>query len=83
MTATTEQARTERLFDLMWLLLEEPRRWTRKRLAAHYGLSERQITKDLATLERGMRCPIVHSRQGYYFDNDLRICVPYRPRDAM
>ncbi len=73
-------AHIARLFALMWLLMEEPRRHQRRALAARFSVSERQITKDLAVLEAGLRCRIRASPTGYYLDPALRLTVPYRPR---
>ena len=73
-------AHVARLFDLMWLLMAEPRRHQRRALAAHFGVSERQITKDLAMLAAGLRCRIRASPTGYHLDPALRLTVPYEPR---
>ncbi len=73
-------AHVARLFDLMWLLMEEPRRHQRRALAARFRVSERQITKDLAILAAGLRCRILASPTGYHLDPELRLTVPYEPR---
>ena len=72
-------AHVARLFALMWLLMEEPRRHQRRALAVRFGVSERQSTKDLAVLEAGLRCRIVASPTGYHLDPELRLTVPYEP----
>lgn len=74
-------AHIARLFALMWLLMEEPRCHQRRALAARFSVSERQITKDLAVLEAGLRCRIRASPTGYYLDPALRLAVPYEPAD--
>ena len=74
-------AHIARLFALMWLLMEEPRRHQRRALAARFGVSERQLTKDLSVLAAGLRCRIRASPTGYHLDPVLCLTVPYRPRD--
>ncbi len=38
-----EVRRTTRLLDLIWRISSAPRRWSRKRLAEQYEVSERQV----------------------------------------
>lgn len=38
-----ETRRTTRLLDLIWRITAAPRQWSRKRLAEHYEVSERQV----------------------------------------
>ena len=65
---STPQAerRVVRLLDLLWRITREPHTWTRALLAASYGVSERQITKDLAVLRSALGCDLRHTQQGYY-----------------
>jgi predicted DNA-binding transcriptional regulator YafY len=63
-----ETRRVARLLDLAWRVAAAPRRWTRRRLAALYEVSERQVTSDLAVLRHGLRWRIRSDRAGYYFD---------------
>ena len=68
-----ETRRTARLLDLVWRISNAPRTWSRKRLAEHYEVSERQITKDLEVLRHGLRFPIVRSPGGYFFEQVPRL----------
>jgi len=68
-----ETRRTTRLLDLIWRISAAPRQWSRKRLAAQYEVSERQITKDLEVLRHGLRFPIQRSVEGYYFEEVPRL----------
>ncbi|HEX5503815.1 MAG TPA: WYL domain-containing transcriptional regulator [Thermomicrobiales bacterium] len=62
-----ETRRTARLLDLVHRIANAPRRWTRKRLAEEYQVSERQITKDLEILKHKLHFELEHAREGYYF----------------
>lgn len=62
-----ETRRTARLLDLVQRIANAPRQWTRKRLAAEYEVSERQITKDLEILKHWLHFELEHAREGYYF----------------
>ena len=68
-----ETRRTTRLLDLIWRISTAPRQWSRKRLAEHYEVSERQITKDLDLLRHGLRFAIQRSAEGYYFEQVPRL----------
>lgn len=68
-----ETRRTTRLLDLIWRISTAPRRWSRKRLAEHYEVSERQITKDLQLLRHGLKFAIERSAEGYYFERVPRL----------
>lgn len=68
-----ETRRTTRLLDLIWRISAAPRRWSRKRLAEQYEVSERQITKDLDLLRNGLRFEIQRSPEGYYFESVPRL----------
>jgi predicted DNA-binding transcriptional regulator YafY len=68
-----ETRRTARLLDLIWRISSAPRQWSRRRLADHYEVSERQITKDLDILRHGLRFPIQRSGDGYYFESVPRL----------
>jgi predicted DNA-binding transcriptional regulator YafY len=62
-----ETRRTTRLLDLVWRISSAPREWSRKRLAAQYEVTERQITNDLQVLRHGLHFAIERSPEGYYF----------------
>ena len=68
-----ETRRTARVLELIGLIANGPRHWTRKRLAAQFGVSERQITKDLEILKHGLKFEIEHAREGYYFTRVPRL----------
>ncbi len=63
-----ETRRVSRLLDIAWRIAAAPRHWTRKRLAAHYEVSERQITSDLTVMRHGLHWHVQTSHTGYYFD---------------
>lgn len=63
-----ETRRVARLLDLAWRIAAAPRRWSRRRLAAHYDISERQITSDLTLLRHGLHWHIRSDHAGYFFD---------------
>ena len=46
-----ETRRVFRLLDMAWRIAAAPRHWTRKLLATHYEVSERQITSDLTVCD--------------------------------
>ncbi len=71
-----EDRRITRVLNLLARINAEPRQWTRKRLAAHYGVSERQITKDLSVLEHALDITIRHTQAGYYLDPPLPLPAP-------
>jgi predicted DNA-binding transcriptional regulator YafY len=71
-----ETRRTARPLDLIWRISSQPRRWSRRALAEHYDVSERQITKDLDLLRNGqygLRFEIHRSPDGYYLDRAPRL----------
>lgn len=63
-----ETRRVSRLLDIAWRIASAPRHWTRKRLAGHYEVSERQITSDLTVMRHGLHWQVRTSHTGYYFD---------------
>lgn len=77
-----EDRRVTRLLNLLARINAEPRQWTRGRLAAHYGVSARTITKDLAVLEHALSIAVLHTREGYYLAAPLPLPPPRGwPRD--
>lgn len=68
-----ETRRTARLLNMINLIANAPKYWTRKRLAAEFDVSERQITKDLEILKHGLKFEIEHAREGYYFTRVPRL----------
>ncbi len=63
-----ETRRVSRLLDIAWRIAAAPRHWTRKRLAALYEVSERQITSDLTVMRHGLLWQVRTCHSGYYFD---------------
>jgi len=63
-----ETRRVSRLLDIAWRIAAAPHHWTRKRLAALYEVSERQITSDLTVMRHGLHWQVRTSHTGYYFD---------------
>lgn len=63
-----EYRRTCRVIDLILRVANQPQRWTRRALAEHYELSEKQIDKDLLLVRHGLRMTLRHSPRGYYFE---------------
>jgi predicted DNA-binding transcriptional regulator YafY len=68
-----ETRRMARLLKLVQYIANAPRQWTRQRLAAHFEVSERQITKDLELLRQGLHLDARHARNGYYFEHVPRL----------
>jgi len=63
-----EYRRVRRVVDLLLRVTQQPRRWTRRDLAALYEVSEKQVDKDLQLVRHGLRMPLRHVAQGYYFE---------------
>lgn len=63
-----EYRRTRRIVDLLLRIANQPRRWTRRRLAEHYEVSEKQIDKDLSLIRHGLRMPLRRCMEGYFFE---------------
>lgn len=68
-----ELRRTKRLLDMVWRIASAPRRWSRRCLAEHYEISERQVTKDLEVLRHGLLFEIKRAPEGYYFEQVPRL----------
>lgn len=70
-----EGERLTRLIDIILLLSQEPRRHNRAALAARYGVSERQITKDLQLLRDQLYLRVERDPQGkgYYLASVPRL----------
>ncbi len=70
-----EQDRVARLVDMVLLLCQYPKRYTRAALAERYGVSERQITKDLQLLRDRLYLPIERDAggAGYYLTGVPRL----------
>jgi len=63
-----EYRRVCRVVELLLRITQQPRRWTRRDLAALYEVSEKQMDKDLYLIRHGLRMPLCYVPQGYYFE---------------
>lgn len=50
-----------------------PRRYLRRDLAERFEISERMIQKDFEVVRHGLKLPLRHSRDGYYFEEMPRL----------
>src|SRR5689334_13009399 len=77
------EEQTKRVVRLLWmisLIANEPRRWTRRRLADKFEVSERQIDDDVRVLRHGLQ----HDRRGYYFtDTPALRAIHYTVPEAL
>ena len=80
-----ECKRIGRVLDLLYLLMVQPRHWTRAALATRYELSERQIAKDLDLLKHGLKCAIRSARGiGYYLERQPDLpAIRYTAAEAL
>lgn len=63
-----EMKRTSRIIELVQIIAIAPRRYLRRDLADRFEMSERMIQKDLNVIRHGLKLPLVHSPEGYYFE---------------
>lgn len=63
-----ETKRTSRILEIVQIITVAPRRYLRRDLAERFEISERMIQKDLAVIRHGLKLPLYHSQEGYYFD---------------
>ena len=63
-----EMKRTSRILEIVQAIATQPRRYRRKDLADRFDMSERMIQKDLDVIRNGLRLSLLHSADGYYFD---------------
>jgi len=70
-----EQDRVARLVDIVLLLSQYPRQYNRAALAERYGVTERQITKDLQLLRDRLHLAIERDPggRGYYLESVPRL----------
>lgn len=59
--------RTARILEIIQQIATQPSQWNRKRLANHYEISERMITKDLEIIRVRLGLPLKFDGQGYTF----------------
>lgn len=63
-----ETKRTSRILEIVQIVATAPRRYLRRDLAARFEVSERMIQKDLEVIRHGLKLPLLHSPEGYYFE---------------
>ncbi|GAB4559006.1 MAG: WYL domain-containing protein [Anaerolineae bacterium] len=63
-----ETKRISRILELVQLIAAAPRRYLRRDLAERFEISERMIQKDLEVIRHGLKLSLVHSPEGYYFE---------------
>lgn len=63
-----EFRRIARILEIIQLISISPRRWKRRTLAEKYGISERQIQKDLRIIREALHLPLQTYGDGYYFE---------------
>lgn len=70
-----ETKRTSRILEIVQIIAIAPRRYLRRDLADRFEISERMIQKDLDVIRHGLKLPLMHSREGYYFEEMPRLPV--------
>lgn len=70
-----ETKRTSRVLELVQIIAAAPHRYLRRDLAKHFEVSERMIQKDLDIIRNGLRLPLAHDRDGYFFEEMPRLPV--------
>jgi predicted DNA-binding transcriptional regulator YafY len=65
--------RTSRILELVQIIAVAPRRYLRRDLAQRFQISERMIQKDLDVIRHGLKLPLLHSPEGYYFEEIPRL----------
>jgi len=68
-----EMKRTSRILELVRIIATAPRRYLRRDLAQRFGISERMIQKDLDVIRHGLKLSLLHSPEGYYFEEVPRL----------
>lgn len=64
-----ETKRISRIVDITHRIAVNPRRYLRRDLAQEFEVSERMIQKDLEIIRHGLRLPLEHTSQGYFFEH--------------
>ncbi|MFO7270666.1 WYL domain-containing protein [Sphaerobacter thermophilus] len=80
-----ETQRASRILEIISKISAAPNQWTRRSLAEHYEISERQITKDLQVIRHGLRLELERQPSGgYYFKTLPRLpAVSYSLAEAL
>jgi predicted DNA-binding transcriptional regulator YafY len=68
-----EMKRTSRILELVQMIAVAPHRYRRSHLAARFEISERMIQKDLDIIRNGLKLNLLHTPEGYYFDELPRL----------
>ncbi len=68
-----ETKRTSRILELVQIIATAPQRYLRRDLAARFEVSERMIQKDMEVIRHGLRLYLLHSPEGYYFEEVPRL----------
>ncbi len=68
-----ETKRTSRILELVQIIATAPQRYLRRDLAARFEISERMIQKDLEIIRHGLKLPLLHLPEGYYFEQVPRL----------
>jgi len=70
-----ETKRTSRILEIVQIIATAPRRYLRRDLAQRFEISERMIQKDLEVIRHGLKLALLHSPDGYYFEEMPRLPV--------
>jgi predicted DNA-binding transcriptional regulator YafY len=68
-----ESRRTARVLDIIQQIATAPHHWSRRSLAEHYEMSERQIQKDLTIIRHKLLLQLCRDADGYYFEQMPRL----------
>jgi len=65
---TEEIKRIARILEIIQQIINEPKLWSRQKLAEHHEVSERMIQKDMEIIRYRLCLKLKHDRSGYYFE---------------
>jgi len=68
-----ETKRTSRILEIVQIIATAPQRYLRCDLASRFEVSERMIQKDLDIIRHGLKLLLLHSPEGYYFEQMPRL----------
>jgi len=63
-----ETKRVTRVIQIVQMIAKAPHRYRRIDLAHHFELSDSTIKNDIQVIRHGLRLPLQHTREGYYFE---------------
>jgi len=79
-----ETKRMARVLQIVQRIAVAPHEWQRKDLAREYGVTERQIQRDLTVIRHGLKLDLRRSIDGYYFATLPRLpTVSYSLSEAL